>query len=351
MFAPQPLGKTAAFPAPFPPEHALDTQKLRKLSPRSTPRTSPDVNTVAIDPDAISYVPGHPWVELSGDSVALFLERELATPILDELYNSLWIFARPSFDNIDPLHRQKVKERKIIPVQSPKLHLVWKNDGMYVKPMPVWMLNHDFWVTFLSSPDKAPLFPSRDRKAHHSATSRSTALGFVRSYAFLVQDELDFKLAQADHLIPPDIRWIQWATFLSYFRNLEDSQVSTRYHFGQLRISRLNWAVRLIRPKSASTWWFYELPYWAISPYLQAALSPFIFVFGSVSVVLSSMQVIAAFESSQDGSQLAAMKTSFRGFSMALVVSSVIVWALIICIPFLVLVHQVSWGVLNRIKM
>ncbi|KAJ5160873.1 uncharacterized protein N7482_007877 [Penicillium canariense] len=351
MLAPQPLGKTAAFPAPFPPEHALNTEKLRKLSPQLMPSTSPCLTTVATDPDAISYVPGHPWVELSGDSVARFLQSELATPILDELYSFLWIFSRPSFDNIDPLHRQKMKNRKIIPIQNPNLHLVWKNDGIYVKPMPVWMLNDDFWITFLSSPHKAPLLPDRDSKAH-PATDRSTALGFVRSYAFLVQDELDFKLAQADYLIPPDIQWIEWAIFMSYFRNLEDSQVSARYHFGQLRISRLNWAVRLLRPKSARTWWFYEVPYWAISVYLQAALSPFLFIFGSVSVVLSSMQVMAAFEdSSLDGSQLTAMKYSFWMFSMVTVVGSAIVWALAICIPLFVLLHQFGWGVLNRIKM
>jgi replication initiation and membrane attachment protein DnaB len=54
------------------------------------------------------------------------------------------------------------------------------------------MLNHDFWITFLSLPYKALLLSSRGPKAYYSATDRSTAIGFVRSYAFLVQNELDF---------------------------------------------------------------------------------------------------------------------------------------------------------------
>jgi hypothetical protein len=182
--------------------------------------------------------------------------------VLDELYGTLWLVARRSGRIIDPLHQQKVKGRDIVPTEDSKPHLVWQQDKVYVKPIPVCLLNHDFWTTYLplTMYKSSPRISGSQNKRNHLAPGsyHSVAVGFLRSYAFLVQHHLGFILAHESHLIPAEIDWIKWSTFIANFRGIDDNQVVKRYHCGQLRLSRLNWAVRIFRPQTASTVWFNE---------------------------------------------------------------------------------------------
>ncbi|KAB8276900.1 hypothetical protein BDV30DRAFT_223895 [Aspergillus minisclerotigenes] len=202
------------------------------------------------------------------DRLDVFLAQELNTPVLDELYPRLWL-----------------------------LHLVWHRDKFYIKPLPECLLNHDFWTGHLSS---------------HGTNKH-------------------FALAHVNHLIPETVTWNAWCQFIQHFRHCEDTQVAKRYHYGQLRLSRLNWAVRLFQPPSAKTIWFYDVPYWSIQTYLQRIAAPLIFGFASISLVLSSMQVILSI--STDEITLGAVG---------------LVWTLLLVTPLAVLFWQVSWGFKNR---
>jgi hypothetical protein len=42
-------------------------------------------------------------------------------------------------------------------------------------------------------------------------------------------------------LIPEDVGWPKLVAFLSAFDDVQDNEVSPRYHYGQLRLTRLNW--------------------------------------------------------------------------------------------------------------
>lgn len=44
------------------------------------------------------------------------------------------------------------------------------------------------------------------------------------------------------------------------FCRIDDGQVAQRYHYGQLRLSRLNLAVRTFQPRNAPSAWFYKIP-------------------------------------------------------------------------------------------
>jgi hypothetical protein len=176
------------------------------------------------------------------------------------------------------------------------------------------------------------------------------AVGFVRSYAFLVQHHLGFILAHESHLIPAEIDWIKWSTFIANFRGIDDNQVVKRYHCGQLRLSRLNWAVRIFPPQTASTVWFYEIPYWPTSLYVERAFTPFIIAFACLSLVLSSMQVVLAVPADGlgierlDSSGLGAMRRAFWVFSITILLLSSVLWFLLLVIPFSVIGWQLSWG-------
>ncbi|PLN86208.1 hypothetical protein BDW42DRAFT_159593 [Aspergillus taichungensis] len=183
---------------------------------------------------------------------------------------------------------------------------------------------------------------------------RAVAVGFLRSYAHLIRHRSDFVLARQYHLISETVDWPQWSRFIHNFRYIEDVYVSKRYQYGQLRLSRLNWAVRLFRPPSAKTVWYYEIPYWSIQVYTRRYTAPLIFLFASISMVLSSMQVLLSgpmgdhriLSTTLDGFQ--DMARAFGGFSILVLLFLAMTWLLLIVTPLAVLAWQVSWGYRHR---
>ncbi|ORY58455.1 uncharacterized protein BCR38DRAFT_447330 [Pseudomassariella vexata] len=256
--------------APF-PQSCAPNKELLKHSDISIPTPT---HLHENDAHYIAHIPGDPAVNLLLNEVRDYLSNQLETPLLDELYDHLWLVPRKSGQNIDALHRQRVKGRSIVPAEDPRLHLVWGGDKIYIKPIPVFLLDHDFWTMYLHprmGETSAPYSQGLSQAAT-SAFDRSVALGFLRSYALLVPHRLDF-------------------IFIRHFRDLGDESVAKRYHYGQLRLSRLDWAVRIFRPQHTSTIWFCEIPQWSHTDFVARATLPLLFVFASVSLALSSMQV------------------------------------------------------------
>jgi hypothetical protein len=194
--------------SPFLESSALSKQRLIPLQNHGQPSPHQKSSSPPADKSdkTISHIPGEPSIGLTQIAVCKFLTSELSTPLLDELYDGLWLVARKSSKSIDALHRQKVKGREIVATEDAHLHLVWYHDKIYVKSMPLCLLNYDFWTTYLPLPvdstssDKetfairqAPLAPMFDRAA---------AVGFMRSYALLVRHHVDFILARESHLFP-----------------------------------------------------------------------------------------------------------------------------------------------------
>jgi hypothetical protein len=308
--------------------------------------------------DLINHVPGEPGVKLSNAGVREFLISELATPVLDQLYDHLWCVARKSGKSIDSISTQRVKSRVIVATEDASLHLVWHRDIIYVKPMPLCLLNYDFWTTYL--PSAVPHTTSNESVSsspqHTQAPifDRKIALGFVRSYALLIRHRIDFVLAREAYLFPAEFSWAEFSEFIACFRFVEDGDVAMRYHYGQLRLSRLNWAVRLFRPLAASTKWFYVIPHWSTGIYVQRAIAPVVFVFASLSLVLSSMQVMLTVPDDKlgfshiDTSSLSAMRRAFWVFPIMVLLMSGLVWTLLFAIPAGVLIWQIRWGFQNK---
>ncbi|ETN44020.1 uncharacterized protein HMPREF1541_10885 [Cyphellophora europaea CBS 101466] len=316
--------------------------------------------------------PEHPekdYGELAGferkDEVATYVSQELHTPILEELYPRLWIVARKTSSNIDPLHLQIIKGRQILLTENPQLHLLWKYNYVYIKPLPEWLLDQRVWRQYLSPLDagyhghlghadkgRNPGSPS----AVHWPHQRQAATGFLRSYAFLVQHQSDFGIAIDHKLLPSSLDWRTWTRFIVHFKRKQDHEVSQRYQYGQLRLSRLHWAVRIFGPSTAPSRWFYYLPHWSTTPYLTSILAPLAFVFATLSVVLSAMQVVVGLPadaldlSGVDDAGLERMRQAFWVSSISLILAMLLVWTLAISIPFGVLLWQLRWGYANRNK-
>ncbi|CAG8063345.1 unnamed protein product [Penicillium nalgiovense] len=339
--------------APFPSSCALNRELLRNPLGANDDSSQPQSGE-----KSIPYIPGNPAVGLLPNEVHDQLSNELATPLLDELYAQLWLVARKSGHHIDALHTQKVKGRAIIPTEDPRLHLIWNRNKIYVKPVPLCLLNYEFWVRYLQ-PQKRALSENTSsvpkiEEPNASVFDSSTAIGFMRSYAFLVKSPLDFAIAKESYLIPTDIEWIEWSIFINHFRVVEDDSVAKRYHYGQLRLSRLNWAVRIFCPKSTRTRWFYENSYWSTTEFMERATFPLVFLFASVSIALSSMQVVLAvpvdrlWSHISDDHELQEMNRAFWLFSIAVVSLWLLTWVLLLGIPLVALCWQVFWGFRNR---
>ncbi|KAH7159359.1 hypothetical protein DER46DRAFT_611600 [Fusarium sp. MPI-SDFR-AT-0072] len=329
--------------APFPPEAALNQARLHIGQTKNGP--SP-LDTAISQP--LHHLPGEPCVSLSPDDVRSFLKLELDTLVLDELHPRLFLSARRQGCHIDALSQHRSRGRKIIATEDIHLHLVWGYDYVFVKRIPESLLNHDVWTMFLSPNSSAN---NAYGGANPTALDPKIALGFLRSYAFLVRHQLDFILAQESYLLPSTIEWTSWASFIANFRDLQDTEVAKRYEYGQLRMTRLNWAVRIFSPPSSSTRWFYHIPQWSMLGYLESATIPLLFAFATLSLVLSAMQVALSINMDSlgiPGSDDLAIGKAFWVFSLIVIISSATTWVLMLAIPFFMLVWQLKWGYQHR---
>lgn len=326
---------------PFTPFEALNKECLSPQLDSNGPSTQENA------PTTIDHVPGFPSVRLRQQDINHFLTEELATPVLDELHDHLWLVARRSGQNIDALHVQRLRGRRVLLSEDPNLHLVWGRNRIYIKPIPICLLNHHFWAQYLCQryTDSGPLASTFDP---------SVAAGFLRSYASLIQHQSDFLIAQELHLIPTEVDWEDWTRFAGQFRSLGEGQVAKRYHYGQIRLSRLDWAMRILRPHQALTIWFYDIPYRSITNYLSSSTIPLLFIFASVSVVLSAMQVIltvspeTGFLKQLQFSGLPQMELVFWVFSIGILLASAAIWLLLLGVPIGILSWQLTWGYRNR---
>jgi hypothetical protein len=236
-----------------------------------------------IDPSALNgheYLPGHPRVNLADvGALATFLENELCSPDLENMAPNLWMMSLRSSTNISPLHRQRVKGREILISEDPKLHLVWLPSRVHIKPLPTYLLSYAFWDIYLS-PQTSPLRPqSRDRVL-------KAALGYLRTYYYLIKYESDFVLAQDACLVPKSVTWPEFCAFTSGLNSIPDTSVSSRYAFGELRLNRLNFYAKFVLRK-------YRLQYVHTSygTYFARFYAPFLFIFGVITVMLNALQV------------------------------------------------------------
>ncbi|KAI1172760.1 hypothetical protein F4777DRAFT_590326 [Nemania sp. FL0916] len=248
--------------------------------------------------------------------------RDLESEILDNIYPHLWLVARKSGAHIDSLHERLVKRRAIVSSENPGLHLVRFYDTIYIKPLPDYLLNYTIWQDYISKP---PLELVQARLRYDEYRS---ALGFLRSYSFLIRHESDFIIAQKANLLPKYVSFERFQRYIRPFRLLRDDEVSERYHHGQFRLTRLNWAVRVISiiniicpgHKKQQLLWNYHKRFWQTSEYLQHYAAPLIFIFALLTLILSSLQVIFAALGSNTWPLFIQVSC---GFSIAVIIFSV----------------------------
>jgi hypothetical protein len=283
-------------------------------------RSNEIVHNAVSDPPCTIPIPNEPLLDSATDSVNDFLHREIACPVLDELYDHLYLFVKKSSSHIKPLHAHVRKARTIFITENPGLHIVWYYEMLYLKPIPHCLLNFDFWQRYLQ-PQSSNNGHEMMQKFDPSALSPNcrAALGFLRTYGYLIRHESDFRIAKQSYLLPDDTTYTNFQKFIEPFRHIPDIAASQRYHYGQLRLTRLNWAVRIFRPRSTrrNSFLYYQNIYVQTGQQLERFATPLLFLFASLTLILSSMQVGLAAQYQQPSM---AFSQASWGFSIAVIV-------------------------------
>lgn len=267
-------------------------------------------NELLNPPDPISNV-GSDYVNLPGDHLILrkylksYVDSQLDMSRLNVIHDRLWRAGLPS--NVQPLHHQKLRERNIVVTERVDLHLVWyvwsrcnvclwgcalrgcariisrtnlssrMNDRIFIKPLPTFLLNYESYQDHITS----------DNSLHASA------LGFLRTYQNMIQYHIDFTMAQESGLIPLAVTWRAWNRFRMDLqtRITRSHQINKRYHYGELRLSRLNTIYRLYRRQWRGGYFLVHTRY---QSFFRANFQWLILAFAYLSVSLSAFQVLLA---------------------------------------------------------
>jgi hypothetical protein len=259
------------------PTCSSNTHHISQSSPSNTHQTQ--ISALA-NKFGIRATPGHPLLPVDNRQRVLdFLARDILHDKLNRLSPIFWLLATPYSSHISALHHQIVRGRDIVITENPGLHLLWYCDKVYIKPLPPYLTNYAFWKLYLSGDTPA------------SSALRQAALGYMRSYYYLIQHRSDFDVAVEKKLINATTDFVELLYFLQYLRDISDDEVTPRFRYGELRLSRLN---------LYSKFYLFEVHYHKVmgnySSYLAEIVAPFLFVFAAVSVALGAMQVVLAVE-------------------------------------------------------
>ena len=225
--------------------------------------------------------------------------------------------------NTRPLHRHKMMDRRFLVTEQADLHMLRAENRFYLKPLPVYLLTHEFWTAHLCT----------DKSLHQNAC------GLLLSYVWLICYEHDFRIAMEADLIPKSINWIWWKAFvedvlLHIDANALD-QVNERYQYGELRLGRVNDIYRLA-PGFLHTHFVrgYLYGYNRYVVFFQRNFAWLVVVFVYFSLVLSAMQVGLMVDPLQNNSKFQHASYGFVVFSIVLVLFVVGVVALLFILIF-----------------
>jgi hypothetical protein len=264
---------------------------------------STDFDNVLPYQRASQKLPGYPRI-LLGDRNRLlqFLEKEFHSPDLEHISDKLWWMTKQDSSNISPLHRQLVKRRTLVITEDPKLHLVWINDRIFVKPLPRYLTSYYFWRDYLGGGASAAT-------NSRIISIRKAALGYLRTYFYLIQSESDLRIAQDTslQLVPPGMTWEQFCDLTTELDKIDNAHISGRYAYGEISLTRLNLYAPLLLRKAH----FQRVEY-QYKEYFALFYGPILFAAGLASVLLSGFQVAVAVQESDSALNNAALlRTAF----------------------------------------
>lgn len=272
-----------------------------------------------------------------------WIENELDVERLHRIKRWFWIVGRPTPPR--PLHHQKLLGREIFITEQMDMHLVWTAGRIYLKPLPRFLLEPQFWTKFLScAPDCACVVTKRTaQRAAVPETKKPekpevckqrklwrVALGFLFSYVGLIRHRSDLIIAKGNFLLPAEADWAYWTSLV---KELDPEHIypdiDERFIYGELRLSRLN-KIFILTQRPILRGYVYRWQQY--SSFFQQYFGLLAAVTVYIAIILTAMQVGLATDKLQ-GSKVF-MDASY-GFTIFSILGPLIVMALI----FLVFIY------------
>ena len=213
-----------------------------------------------------------------------YLKGDLDVDGLNKVHKHLWFAGLPRCAR--PLHHQLMIGRKIVITERADLHLLWGDGGLFLKPLPDYLLSYCIWERTLLKDD----------------CLSENAKGFLLSYLWLIRHKSDFVIAQRENVVNNDLTWEQWTTFSKViFPHIASTNpasalldgISPRYLYGELRLGRVNLIYRLcLNTRSFKTFirgYFYG--YHTYSSFIEKNFAWVLTVIVYITIVLTAMQV------------------------------------------------------------
>lgn len=245
-------------------DYPCEPEKSSHLRSRGAGQTLPDAPRVRLN--SLSQIMSH-------------CLEDLDTVELNHLGEKLWWSG--STPDVVSLSQQLVLERKIQVTECASVHLLWTEGVIYVKPLPAYLASFAFWQCLLD--------PSNAIDPDERKRLIATSLGFLKSYASIIQRRSDFNLARRHDLLASfeHTSFEKLIAFLSSFDAIPDKDISSRWRYGLIQLDPLNFYSAIFLRR----WHLnrFESRYGA---YFARFFPVVLFIFALLSVMLCAMQVI-----------------------------------------------------------
>ncbi|PVH96302.1 hypothetical protein DM02DRAFT_687934 [Periconia macrospinosa] len=220
------------------------------------------------------------------------------------------------------LYYQKFLRREIVIAEELDLHLVWAKSRIFVKPLPDFLLNYEFWDNYISC----------EPQLHRAAC------GLLYSYCGLIRFRHDIQVAHDCHLINLNVDYRAWTEFsrtILQILNPEDSNtMDERFQYGELRLNRLDTIYRYSPYKLSVSNALQGFPH-AITesyvPYMDQYNNA-VSAFGAIVIILSAFNLSLSARSRNPDPDLQQAAYGFAVFAMILCAALI---ALFIVIPLI----------------
>ncbi|RMZ85743.1 hypothetical protein DV737_g410, partial [Chaetothyriales sp. CBS 132003] len=244
-----------------------------------------------------------------------FLLSEFSVKRLNDVFEYLFLAGLPVPPR--PLHHQLVLQREIVITEKMDMHLVWTSGRIFLKPIPRYLLSTTFWNSHLKCEDSCDCGKKTNKTSEAQCavkSCRSIALGFLRTYVALLSYESDFTIARDKGLLPTQGEQPTWAEWRKFVKEVMAptmySGIHRRFHYGELRLGRLNAIYLLVK-------FGYYLNTWPnYASFLGDQLGWLAATTIYIAVVLTAMQVGLATDQLQGSGAFMAASYGFTVFAI-----------------------------------
>jgi hypothetical protein len=232
------------------------------------------------------------------------------------------------------LYYQKFLRRKIVIAEELDLHLVWAKSRIFIKPLPDFLLNHDFWETYISC----------EPQLHRAAC------GLLYSYCGLIRFDHDLQVAKECHLVHANLDYRAWTEFartvLSKLNPKDPDVMDKRFQYGELRLNRLDSIYRYTPYKFSISSILQGFPHALTESYVpyMDQYNNAVSAFGVIVIILSAFNLSL----SSSSSPVADLQQAAYGFAIFAMILCAALIGLFLVAPLISLLATIYGSLATR---